>query len=249
MKEKEDVVYGIRATLEALESGKEVTRVLMKKGIRGELFSELYQAMKAAQVPFQMVPDDYFRKFPGKNHQGVISYVSPIEFQQTEEVLTQIFERGEIPFVLILDKITDVRNFGAICRTAECSGVHMIIIPSKGAASVNADSLKTSAGALHHIPVCRETNLKKTLRMLRANGLKIFGASEKSEQLYFEQKLDMPLAIVMGSEDRGIAPEFRALCDAELRIPILGKIDSLNVSVAAGVLCYEVVKQRQSAAL
>ncbi len=244
MIEKHDTLYGIRATLEALQGGKEVTKVIMKKGIRGELFSDLYQAAKMAQVPIQLVPNEYFSKFPGKNHQGVISFISPIEFQHAEEILTQVFERGEIPFVLVLDKVSDVRNFGAICRTAECSGVHMIIIPSKGAASVNADSMKTSAGALHHIPVCRETDLKKTLRMLKSNGLQIFGASEKSESLYYEQNFDHPLAIIMGAEDKGIAFEYRALCDAELRIPIMGRIDSLNVSVAAGILCYEVVKQR-----
>lgn len=243
-RDNQDLVYGIRATLEAIESGKEVSKVLIRKGLKSDVFHELYQAVKDANIPFQLVPADYFRKFPGKNHQGVVSMISPIEFQSLEEVLARVFEKGEEPFFIILDKISDVRNFGAICRTAECSGVHAIIVPAKGAASINSDAIKTSAGALHHLPVCRENNLKKTINLLKMSGLKVFGASEKSSQLYFEQNLTGPIAILMGAEDTGIAPEHRVLCDGELKIPIQGKIGSLNVSVATGVLCFEIVRQR-----
>lgn len=244
-KENQDLIYGLRATLEALESGREISKIIIKKGIQSDLFQELYRAIKEAEVPFQIVPPDYFKKFPGKNHQGIICMTSPVEFQNLEEILTRVFEQGEIPFILMLDKVTDVRNFGAICRSAECSGVHAIVIPAKGAAIINSDAVKTSAGALNHIPVCRENNFKKTIQTLKQNGLSVYGASEKAEKLYFEQNLDGPMAILMGSEDQGIAPEFRVLCDGELKIPIMGKIDSLNVSVATGILCYEVVRQRK----
>lgn len=244
-REHQDFIYGIRATLEAIESGKEIARVIIRKGLTSDMFQELYRAVKEANIPFQIVPPDYFKKFPGKNHQGVLAAVSPIEFQRLDEVLTQVFERGEEPFILILDKISDVRNFGAICRTAECSGVHCIVIPAKGAAMLNSDAVKTSAGALHYIPVCRENNLKKTIEFLKQCGLKVFGASEKSDVDYFEQNLTGPMAILLGAEDTGIAPEHRVLCDGELKIPILGKIGSLNVSVATGILAFEVVRQRK----
>jgi 23S rRNA (guanosine2251-2'-O)-methyltransferase len=243
-KENQDLIYGLRATMEALESGREISKIIIKKGIGSELFQELYHAIKEAEVPFQIVPPDYFKKFPGKNHQGVICMTSPIEFQNLDEILTRVFESGEMPFILMLDKVSDVRNFGAICRSAECSGVHAIVIPSKGAAIINSDAVKTSAGALNHIPVCRENNLKKTIQQLKQHGLAVYGASERAEVLYFEQKLSGPIAILMGSEDQGVAPEYRVLCDGELKIPMLGKIDSLNVSVATGILCYEVVRQR-----
>jgi len=202
--------------------------------------------LKLYKVPYQLVPVERIDRVTRKNHQGVVAYISPITYQQLDYVLPAIYEEGRIPFILILDGITDVRNFGAIARTAECSGVDAIIIPSKGAAQINSDAIKTSAGALHKIPVCRVESLRKTALFLQESGLKLYAATEKSDKNYFETEFTGPVALVMGSEDTGISNDMMKICDELVRIPIIGEIDSLNVSVAAGVLMYEITKQRMT---
>ncbi len=244
MKDNTDQIFGLRATIEAIRSGKEINKVLIRKGLRGELFSELYNEVKEHNIPYQVVPAERFNQISNKNHQGVITLVSPITFHHLDDLLPGIFETGKIPFILILDKVTDVRNFGAIARTAECAGVDAIVIAAKGSAALNADAIKTSAGALHHIPVCRENDLKKTIKMLQESGISVFAANEKTDEVYFKKDLTLPIAIMMGSEEKGVALDYLRLCDGSLKIPINGNIESLNVSVATAVLCYEVIRQR-----
>lgn len=241
---KNDIIFGIRTVLEALSSGKEIEKVLIKKGLQGELFQELLQELQRFRVPFQFVPIERINRVTRKNHQGVVAFVSAIEYQRLENVVPLIYEKGETPLLLILDKISDVRNFGAIARTAECGGVHAIVIPAKGAAQINADAIKTSAGALHHLTVCREPSLKKALKFLAESGIEIVAATEKASEFYYEKDLSSPLAIVMGAEDKGVSPEILKTAGELVKIPVAGQIESLNVSVAAAVLVYEALRQR-----
>ncbi len=243
MSEKE-YVFGIRAVIEAIKSGKEIERLLIKKGLKGELFGELFALIRELEIPFQHVPIEKINRITQKNHQGVVAYLSAITYHSIENIIPMVFEKGENPLILVLDRVTDVRNFGAIARTAECSGVHAIMIPNKGAAQINSDALKTSAGALHNIPVCRVNSLKDGISFLKKSGLQIFAVSEKSEDDYFKSDFSTPTAFIMGAEDKGIALELIHEADKNIRIPILGDIDSLNVSVATGIILYESVKQR-----
>ena len=237
-------IFGIRPVIEALEAGKTFDKILIKKGLNNELSRELYSTLRTFNVPYQFVPYQKIDRLTQKNHQGVIGFISPIQFHDIDEIVTRIYEQGESPFIVVLDGVTDVRNFGAIARTVECAGAHAILIPEKGAAQVNADAIKTSAGALHTVPVCRANNLEKAVKNLKNNGLSIYVASEKSESLYYEADFKEPFALVMGAEDKGVSIKLRALSDFSLKIPISGKIKSLNVSVAAGILMYEALKQR-----
>jgi 23S rRNA (guanosine2251-2'-O)-methyltransferase len=241
----EELIFGIRAVIEAIQAGKEIDKILIKKGLTGDLFKELFDLIRTHQIAFQYVPIEKINRVSRKNHQGVLAFVSPVALQRIEDIIPTIFENGETPFVLVLDQVTDVRNFGAIVRSAECAGVHAVVIPDKGSARINADAVKTSAGALHLVPVCRTRSLKETVSFLKDSGLKLVAATEKAEEIYTNSDLSGPIAIVMGSEDTGIDPRLLALTDLQVKIPILGKIESLNVSVAAGLLAYEVVRQRQ----
>jgi 23S rRNA (guanosine2251-2'-O)-methyltransferase len=227
-----------------MRSGMEINRVMVRQGLRGELFQELYHEIKEFGVPYQIVPEEWFSKFRGKNHQGVVTLISPVRYYPLEQVVPMIFESGKIPFILILDKVNDVRNFGAIARTAECAGVDAILVSSKGGALITADSVKTSAGGLYHIPVCRTADLKKAIRYLRESGIRILAASEKASISFFGTDLTGPVAIIMGSEEKGIAREYLELADETVSIPVVGQIESLNVSAATAVLCYETVRQR-----
>ncbi len=241
---KSDFLFGIRSVIEAIHSGKEIEKVLVKKGLQGELYEELIETMKQANISWQTVPVERINRATRKNHQGVIAFVSAITYDNMENKLMDIFEQGKTPLVLVLDGITDVRNMGAIARSAECAGVDMIIVPEKGGASINADAIKTSAGALEHIPVCREKNLFKAVDYLKKSGLQIVAATEKGSQDYTKVDFSGPTAIVMGAEDTGVSNQILKISDAGARIPIAGAIGSLNVSVAAGVLIFEVVRQR-----
>ncbi len=248
MEEKEatqEMVYGIRPLLEALTSGKEVEKVFLQKGVGGKTFQELIPLLKAHEIPFQIVPIEKLNRITRKNHQGVIAYISPITFYRIEQLLPGIYEAGRTPFILILDKVTDVRNFGAILRTAESAGVDAVLIPSKGAAQLNSGTIKSSAGAIYKIPICREHNLKEAIHFLKNSGLRIAAVTEKAEKIYFDEDLTGPLAMIMGSEGEGISGEYLKPADVKVRIPMLGTIASLNVSVATAVLLYEVVRQRQ----
>lgn len=238
-------VYGIRAVLESIQAGKTVERILIKKGTKGDLVTELIDLSKKSGVHFTHVHPDRFLKFKNKNHQGVVAYVSPIVYQELSEVVQQAFEKGEDPLILVCDGITDVRNFGAIARSAHCFGVHGIVVPMKGGAAINADALKTSAGALNSIPVCKEDRIVNTINYLKKTGLTIVAATEKARIEIAEVDCKQPLAIVMGDEAEGISEQVLKLCDHKAAIPMVGEIASLNVSVSAGVMLYEVMKQRK----
>ena len=239
------MIFGIRAVAEAISAGKEVDKILIKKDLSGELATELFALIKGTYITVQRVPQEKLNSITRKNHQGVIAFISPIHYQPVEEIVASLYEQGKVPFFLVLDHLTDVRNFGAIARTAECAGVDAIIIPSKGSVSVTADAVKTSAGALMNIPVCRVASLYNTVKYLKSSGLQVVGASEKATKDYTEADMTLPLALVMGAEDKGISTEILSLVDTTVSLPQYGKIASLNVSVAAGVMIYEVLRQRR----
>ncbi len=238
------MIFGVRAVIEAVEAGKEIDKILVKKDIQSDLSKELFAALKGTSIPVQRVPVERINRVTRKNHQGVIAFVSSITYQRTADLVPFLFEQGKSPIFIMLDGITDVRNFGAIARTCECAGVEAIIIPAKGSVTVNADAIKTSAGALHTLPVCKEKSLSETIRFLKDSGYKVVAATEKGDYNYTEGDYTGPLCIVMGAEDKGVSYENLALCDEWVKIPLLGKIESLNVSVAAGILMYEAIKQR-----
>jgi 23S rRNA (guanosine2251-2'-O)-methyltransferase len=242
--EKENFIYGLHPVTEAIKSGKEIDRVLFKKGMQGVFSAELLQLVRQFDIPFQFVPQEKLDRITRKNHQGVIALVTEISYQTLENLVQMVFEEGKNPFFLILDGITDVRNFGAICRSAECAGVHGIIIPRQGSAQINEEAVRTSAGALLRIPVCRERSLKNTAVFLKESGIKLIAATEKAADDFFKGDYSAPLAIIMGSEETGISPELLRICDKMVKIPMQGEISSLNVSVAAGILMFEVVRQR-----
>ena len=240
-----DMIFGIRAVAEAISAGKEVDKILIRKDLSGELATELFALIKGTDITVQRVPQEKLNSITRKNHQGVIAFISPIHYQPVDEIIASLYEQGRVPFFLVLDHLTDVRNFGAIARTAECVGVDAIIIPSKGSVSVTADAVKTSAGALMNIPVCRVPSLYNTVKNLKASGLQVLGASEKATKDYTEADMTLPLALVMGAEDKGISTEILSLVDTTVSLPQYGKIASLNVSVAAGIMIYEVLRQRR----
>ena len=230
--------------LESNPAGKEIEKIVIKKDIKSEHSKELFAAVKDTLIPVQRVPVERINRITKKNHQGVIAFISPITYERTENLVPFLFEQGKNPMMIMLDGVTDVRNFGAIARTCECAGVDAIIIPSKNSVSVNADAIKTSAGALHTLPVCRENNLTETIRFLKDSGFKIIAATEKGDYDYTKANYKDPVCIIMGAEDTGVPYEHLALCDEWVKIPLFGNIESLNVSVAAGILIYESVKQR-----
>ncbi len=242
---KTNMIYGLRPVYEALAAGKEIEKVLIQKGLRGPLYSDVWQLIKSYGVPSQFVPVEKLNATTRANHQGLIAFLSPIEYQDITSIVPLLFEQGKMPFFLFLDRITDVRNLGAIARTADCSGVHALIVPARGSALITADAVKTSAGALHHLPVCRSHQPEHTLRYLKESGLRIAAVTEKSQTLYHKADLTGPVVLVMGSEEDGISRNLLDLADERLAIPVLGQISSLNVSVAAGVLMYEVLRQRR----
>lgn len=244
MKEDKDFIFGIRSVIEAINSDKNIDKLLVRSGLQGELYYELMTLVKKMQIPVQYVPNERINRVTNKNHQGVLAFISPIEFQNIEQILPSLYEKGKVPLFIILDKVTDVRNFGAITRSAECANVDAVIIPDKGSARISADAVKTSAGALHKIPVCREKSLSKTIRFLQESGVQIVAATEKAAEFYYDIDFTIPTAILMGAEDQGVSAEYLKVCDKMVKIPILGEIESLNVSVAASIMIYEAVKQR-----
>ena len=244
MIEKNEMIFGVRAVIEAIQAGKEIDKILIKRDMQSDLSKELFAVLKGTQIPVQRVPVERINRITRKNHQGVIAFISSITYQRTEDLVPFLFEQGKNPLLIMLDGITDVRNFGAIARTCECAGVDAIVIPTKNSVSVNADAIKTSAGALHTLPVCREQNLTQTIKFLKESGFKIVAATEKGDYDYTKANYSDPVCIIMGAEDTGVPYEHLALCDEWIKIPMLGNIESLNVSVAAGILIYEAVKQR-----
>lgn len=243
MKEKE-MIFGIRAIIEAIEADKEIDKILLRKDLQGDLAKELTTLVKSHNITVQHVPIERLDRYTRKNHQGAIAFLSAITYEHIEDIIPFLYEQGKNPFIILLDGITDVRNFGAIARTCEVAGVDAIVIPSRGSVTVNADAVKTSAGALLKIPVCKEPDLPTVIKFLKNSGLKTIAASERSAQIYTEVKYDGPLAIVMGAEDTGVSNENLRLVDEMVKIPQYGTIGSLNVSVAAGILIYEVIRQQ-----
>lgn len=238
------MIIGFRAIEEAVHSGKEFDKVLIQKGLKGDLHTSVRKLLADHQVPLQMVPEEKLNALSRGNHQGIIGFVSPISFGNLEEIIAQTFESGWIPKMLYLDGVTDVRNFGAICRTAECLGFNTVVVPEKGAAQINEDAIKTSAGALFHIPICRVKSAHEAIRIFQGNGIKMVGCTEKTERLINEIDLTVPLCIIMGAEDVGIQDEFIKKSDDLGKIPMMGKTSSMNVSVAAGIIMYELARQR-----
>jgi 23S rRNA (guanosine2251-2'-O)-methyltransferase len=244
MQKETDCIFGLHAVIEAIRAGKQIDRLLLKQGLQGALYHELMTEVKNHNIVYQIVPVERIELVTRKNHQGVLAWLSVIEYQYIANLLPMIFEKGEDPLIIALDGISDVRNFGAIVRTAECLGAHAIIIPEKGSARITADAVKTSAGALHSFPVCREKSIVRAIEYLKESGLRVFCAGEKSDKPASDIKLTGPSVLIMGSEDKGISRELIALSDNQIKIPMTGTIGSLNVSVAAGILLYEMVRQR-----
>lgn len=239
-----DMIYGTRAVIEAIRAGKQIEKILIQTGLNNDLIHELTGVAREHNLPVTYVPQEKLNRLTTKNHQGVVCMLSAISYAQVNDLIDFAYSEGREPFFIILDRITDVRNFGAIARTAECAGVTGIIIGDKGNAPITSDAMKTSAGALNHLPVCREDNLKKTLKFLRDNGIMVVACTEKAEKEIYEVKFDQPVALIMGSEEDGISDVLLRECDELVRIPMKGKIESLNVSVATGVAVYEVVRQK-----
>lgn len=245
-KEANQMVFGIRAVIEAIKSGKDIEAIYVQRGLGGGLFLELKALLKDTGISYQIVPIEKLNRITTKNHQGVIGVISPVTYQKIENIIPGIYERGETPLILILDGITDVRNLGAIARTAECAGVHALIVPSRGSAQINPDAIKTSAGALFKIPVCRHDSLLKTAKYLQESGLQLVACTEKTNDYLYSPDYSMPTAIVMGSEEDGISDELIRISEHLAKIPMFGEISSLNVSVSAGIILYEAVRQRGS---
>lgn len=238
------MIFGIRAVIEAVEAGKEIDKIIVRKDLQGDLAKELFSVLNSNNITVQRVPVERLTRYTRKNHQGVIAFLSAISYENIEDIIPFLYENAKNPFIVLLDGITDVRNFGAIARTCEVAGVDAIVIPAKASVSVNADAVKTSAGALLKIPVCKEQNLTTTIKYLKDCGIKVVAATEKSSKLYTEVDYKGPIAIVMGGEDVGVSTENLRISDDLVRIPQFGTIASLNVSVATGIILYEAIRQR-----
>lgn len=242
--EKNDYIFGLRAIIEAMEAGKDIDKILVKKDINGDLAKELLGKAKEYGVLVRRVPQEKLNRITMKNHQGAIAILAAVSYQRLDNIIPLLYEEGKNPLIVVLDGVTDIRNFGAIARTACCAGVDSIVIPSHNSVSITADAIKTSAGALFHIPVCREKSTLDAVRTLKDNGYKIVAATEKGAKNYTEADFTVPVAIVMGAEETGISEDVLRISDELAAIPIVGQISSLNVSVAAGVMIYEAVRQR-----
>ena len=243
MKENE-IVFGIHAVIEAIQAEKEIDKILIKREMQSDLSKELFDALRGKDIVVQRVPAERLDRVTRKNHQGVIAFIPAVTYQKLDQIVPFVYEQGKNPFIVLLDGITDVRNFGAIARSCECAGVDAIVIPERGSVTVNADAIKTSAGALHVLPVCKEKSITQSIRYLQECGFKVVVASEKASENFTDVTYEGPIAIVMGAEDVGVSNENLRIADLMVKIPQFGTIGSLNVSVAASVMIYEVVRQR-----
>ncbi|MAB31021.1 MAG: 23S rRNA (guanosine(2251)-2'-O)-methyltransferase RlmB [Formosa sp.] len=247
--QKETKLYGLRAILEAIEADKSIDKIFLQKGLRSELFVQLEKKIRKKGLNFSYVPVEKLNRLTPNNHQGAVAQISPISFYDLDALVTAVKETKDQPLFLVLDQLSDVRNFGAIIRTAECTGVDGIIIQKKGSAPINGDTIKTSAGAVFNIPICKVDHIKDALYYFQASDIKIIAATEKTENSLYITDFTKGCAIVMGSEGKGISPSVLKIVDAKAKLPMFGNIASLNVSVACGVFLYEVVRQRQSSDL
>tara|TARA_R110002073_G_scaffold78938_2_gene189949 strand:- start:8163 stop:8900 length:738 start_codon:yes stop_codon:yes gene_type:complete len=244
--QKETKIFGIRAIIEAINSGKTIDKVFVQKGLKGELFLELEALLRKEGINTSYVPVEKLNRLTKNNHQGVVAQISPIEFYNLDNLVLNVIESGKTPLFLLLDQISDVRNFGAIIRTAECTGVNGIIIQKKGGAPVNGDTIKTSAGAVFNVPICKVDHIKDAMFHLQASGIKVIAATEKTDNTLYDVSFTEPCALIMGSEGKGVSPSILKLADDKAKLPMYGSIGSLNVSVACGAFLYEVVRQRLS---
>lgn len=241
-KKEEYLIYGLWPVVEAIKEGKEINKILIQKGLEGNAFSELRKTLKGSTIPLQMVPSQKMDKLVKAKHQGVIAIISPVKYRKLDELVPFLLNLKENPKILVLDHITDVRNFGAIARTAECTGYDAIVVPAKGAALVTPDAIRTSAGALFKIPVSKVDNLRDTLDYLSDNEISIYVCTEKTDTLIHDCDFEGPIAIVMGAEDKGVSKDLINRSHYQCKIPMQGEIASLNVAVAAGIIMYETVR-------
>ena len=239
----EEFIYGVRAVLEAIRAGRGFNKILIQKGMDKELFLELKEELKGHHFQLQFVPQEKLNSYTEDNHQGVVALVSPITYHKIEEVVEGLLAEDKKVFVLALDRITDIRNFGAIARTAECEGVDAILIPNKGSAQVTADAIKTSAGALNRIKVCKTENFKESLFYIQQCGLRVVACTEKASVPLYETNLRGSVVVIMGSEMDGITSDLINMADISCKIPMRGEIASLNVGVATGMVLYEKLRQ------
>jgi len=243
--QRNQMLIGLRPLQEAIHSGKEIEKVLIQRGLQGDIIKETKLLIQQFEIPFQYVPQEKLNSITSKNHQGIIAFVSPIHYGNYENIIAQVFEEGQSPLLLLLDGITDVRNFGAIARNAECLGVHAILVAEKGSAQINEEAIKTSAGALYNIPICRIKSVEVAIRNLQHSGIRVVACSEKTRKELYEADLTSPTCVVMGSEESGISVDALRKSDEIVRIPMRGKTTSLNVSVATGIILYEIIRQKQ----
>ncbi len=241
----ETTIFGIRTVIEAIKSQKTIDKVFIQKNLRGDLFKELESLLCHNKINSSYVPIEKLNRLSKGNHQGVVAQISPIEFHDIDELITQVITSDKTPIFLLLDQLSDVRNFGAIVRTAECTGVSGIIIQKKGGAPINGDTIKTSAGAIFKIPICKVDHIKDAVFYMQASGIKVIAATEKANNYVYDVSFKAPCALIMGAEGKGINPSVLKVVDQQAKLPILGSIESLNVSVACGAFLYEVLRQRQ----
>ena len=242
--EKNTQIFGIRAIIEAINAEQSIDKVFLQKGLKGDVFTELETLLRKKGINFSYVPVEKLNRLTKNNHQGAVAQTAPIPFHDLEQLIEKTLETNTTPLFLLLDQLSDVRNFGAIIRTAECTGVSGIIVQKKGGAPVNGDTIKTSAGAVFKVPICKVDHIKDAMFLLQASGIKVVAATEKTNNTIYDVSFKEPCAIIMGSEGRGINPSVLKLADAKAKLPLLGDIESLNVSVACGAFLYEAVRQR-----
>jgi 23S rRNA (guanosine2251-2'-O)-methyltransferase len=242
--EKTEMIFGTRAVMEAIKAGRQIEKIYIQSGLNNDLIKELINTAATHKAPYSFIPQVKLDRLSNKNHQGVVCVLSAVQYVPLENIIDKCYSEGREPFFLIVDRVTDVRNFGALARTAECAQVDAMIIADKGNAPITGDAMKTSAGALNHLPVCRVKDMKKTFQLLKDNGIQIIACTEKATNTIYQIDLNTPIAIILGSEEDGISPQMLKDADHLAKIPLMGSIESLNVSVAAGIVVYEKIRQR-----
>lgn len=242
--EHQNYIYGIHPVIEAIDSGHNIDKIYLQKGLHGVNYKRIQEIIKKYRLHWKWAPKEKLRCLTLKKHQGVFAFISPIEYQSIDNLIPKLYEQGKNPFLLVLDRITDVRNFGSIVRTSECGGVDGILIPSNGSTLINSDAIKASSGAILNLPICKELDLYKSLLILKQYGIQIIAAEDKTFTSFYEVDLSVPLAILIGNEQYGIDSSYLSLTDKQVKLPMIGKLSSINVSVVCGVLIYEVLRRR-----
>lgn len=242
--EHQNYIYGIHPVIEAIDSGYNIDKIYLQKGLHSVNYKRIQEKIKKYRIPWKLVTKEKLRCLTLKNHQGVFAFISPIEFHSIDNLIPKLYEQGKNPFLLVLDRITDVRNFGSIVRTAECGGVDGILMPSNGSTLINSDAIKASSGAILNTPLFKELDLYKSLLLLKNYGIQLIAAEEKTFTTFYEVDFSIPIAFLVGNEQSGIDSSYLSLTDKQVKLPMFGKISSMNVSVVCGVLIYEVLRRR-----